>query len=107
MTTPLGMVTTDENVGGHRYTSSSDTRISKVVGDWASQALHHPACVKTGQKATTASIYSVLATTRDRQRAGYDTGQAPPPEGLVTLVQNALHGKANAVADAVILFLSP
>lgn len=43
MTTPLGMVTTDENVGGQRHTSSSDTRISKVVGDRASQALHHPA----------------------------------------------------------------
>lgn len=49
----------------------------------------------------------MLPMTRDRQHAGYDTGQAPPPEGLVTLVQNALHGKANAVADAVILFLSP
>lgn len=66
MTTPLGMVTTDENVGGQRHTSSSDTRISKVVGDRASQALHHPACVKTGQEATAASIYSVLATTRGR-----------------------------------------
>lgn len=43
LTTPLGMVTTDENVRGHRYTSSSDTRISNVIGDRASQTPHHAA----------------------------------------------------------------
>lgn len=62
LTTPLGMVTTDEDVRGHRDTSSSDTRISKVIGDWASQAPHHPACVKTGQEA----VYSMLARTGDQ-----------------------------------------
>lgn len=44
MATPFGMVTTDENVGGHRDASSSDTRIPNVIGDWTSQALHHPSC---------------------------------------------------------------
>ena len=44
MATPFGMVTTDENVGGHGDASSSDTRIPNVIGDWTSQALHHPSC---------------------------------------------------------------
>lgn len=61
LTTPLGMVTTDENVRGHRYTSSSDTRISNVIGDRASQTPHHAACVKTGQEAG----YSMPTTARE------------------------------------------
>lgn len=50
VTAPLGMITTDENAGGHRHAPGSNAGVSGVIGYWASQTPHHAAYVKTSQK---------------------------------------------------------
>lgn len=44
VTAPFGMITTDENVGRHKYAAGSNASISRVVGYWAPQTSHHATC---------------------------------------------------------------
>ena len=50
ITASFGMITTDENVGGHKYASGSNTSIPRVIGYWTSQTSHHATCLKISQK---------------------------------------------------------
>lgn len=51
ITVPFGMITTDENVGGHKYASSCNTSISRMIGYWTSQTPHHTTYLKISEKA--------------------------------------------------------